>query len=64
MNTETGEIYRTEEDIRAALKRREPLVEVSATVAALMERARANRDTLDRLKGKRLRFRRPQDKRQ
>jgi hypothetical protein len=49
MNTNTGEIYRTLEEIEAAQKRGEPVVSVSAQVAQLVEdgekwdRARARR---------------------
>ena len=37
MNTETGQIYRDEEEIRAAMLRGENLVEVSERVAQLVE---------------------------
>lgn len=37
MNTDTGRIYRTLDEIDAAKRRGEPLVEVSKEVAALME---------------------------
>ncbi|HVH53608.1 MAG TPA: hypothetical protein VNA32_05675 [Actinomycetota bacterium] len=39
MNTETGRIYREQEEIEAARKRGEPVVEVSERVAELMELA-------------------------
>ena len=49
MNTDTGRIYRTAEEIEAAKKRGEPLVEIATTVADMMEAkrdqiARASRD--------------------
>lgn len=45
MNTDTGRIYRTAEEIEAARKRGEPLVEVSPLVAEQME---VGRDTMNR----------------
>ena len=37
MNTDTGQIYRTDEAIKAALARGEPIVEVSELVAKFVE---------------------------
>lgn len=41
MNTETGQIYRGEKEIEAAIKRGEPIVEVSENVAQMVERGQS-----------------------
>jgi|GEM_PF-3864326 len=42
MNTRTGTIYRTPEEIADAKARGEPLVEISETVAALVDAGRVS----------------------
>jgi hypothetical protein len=48
MNTETGRIYSPGQESEAALARGEPVVEVSARVAALVERGALELDKDDR----------------
>ena len=60
MNTDTGEIYRALDEIKAALERGEPVVPVSEKVAKTMEagqremsrRARRNEKKQQRKRGK------------
>lgn len=51
MNTETGQIYRGEGEINAALNRLEPVVSVSERVADLME---AGQRACSRAEGRRI----------
>ena len=64
MNTDTGQVYRGHEEISAARARGEPIVEVSARVAALVERGAIEVDKDERRAAWRKRWLTPQASKQ